>query len=1014
LLRFIEKSLNDDEDQQHFPHRLSDARSPASTATLRIYGENAAAIGVLVLYWYLLFHSFIVGQRTFVAHHDNTNLIAPIFARVADIRSLGEWPLYIDSCHAGLELHNTAQFSVYYPFYPFHYAAMSTPAAAAEAINRAVLGHILLGAVNTFVLCSVVGCGPWGGLCGAVVYCSARNTWIYAAWINIIAPYSWLPLLLAGLVLLHKGRARWGVVAVITSLAMIILASPSQPMIHALLLCGAATCYWAWVSIRRHCEKSFLAICGLLSALVAVFLICAPVIVPTGLDMSKMIRWIGSHGSVVGNMKLPFEACVIDQKSPLTLKYVAMGTGGDGLVGSSFIGWATVLMMIAGLALRKPSVSVTAFAVLSLYGLLSSYGTHCGFAYLNYMMPLVNKIREPSRHLVLFVAGASVLAAIGANTVQKRLPSFAFPIVLGLFLWGAYAQMEPIAALRYSDASRTDYSTPVYQSGLQTLSEISEEPGHSLVKCVGTDPHPQCFSMIACYFSGVVAGVDGTYQPQRFSTHQRVQRLQAHRQDLMRLAGVRFVITPGDNAPGENVPGQAGGPPRYKITRLQSVDYPAIWHGVPFGDNPFILNDTNGAALPEHSGVDVVQSLLDWRRTSQSVTPIKTSHTYRKYIVRTDSPSLFAADTFYSPHWRYRVDGEWMPSSQINVVRQSVALPAGEHRVEMYYRPKGLTFFYVVSLCGLALCAASITKWDVIQGRFAAIFQALLNSFSTIRTADDRSTPLPAASTVVATSQDHATAALNDWWSGTRNTELWLTLAWYEIVLRYRRSMLGPLWLTFSMGLLLLGMGPLYATLFNIPQPKFFPHLTLGIVFWTFLSTSVIDGCNVFITSSRYLKSAAYPLSVFVWRNLTRSLIHLAHHMILFIPVAWWYGIQITPRLTLFVPGLLVALLNLHALTITLGLLCARYRDVGQIVASLLQLLMFLTPVFWFPESLPGRAHFILYNPLAQLIDILRLPFLGAAPASGTWWFLLYFTAVNVTVAALLYVAKRRRLIYWI
>ena len=271
----------------------------------------------------------------------------------------------------------------------------------------------------------------------------------------------------------------------------------------------------------------------------------------------------------------------------------------------------------------------------------------------------------------------------------------------------------------------------------------------------------------------------------------------------------------------------------------------------------------------------------------------------------------------------------------------------------------------------------------------------------------------------VVTAGDHSAATalrtgLADWWSGTKNVELWFTLAWYEIVLRYRRSMLGPLWLTISMGLMLLGMGPLYATLFNVPQSKFFPHLTLGIIFWTFYSTSIIDGCNTFILSARYLKSAEFPLSIFVWRNLTRSLIQSAHHFVLFVPVAWACGVSVTPRLAFLIPGMVVALINLHAMTITLGILCARFRDIGQIVASVLQLLMFLTPVFWFPESLPNRAHFILYNPLAQLIDILRLPLLGAAPASGTWWFLLYFTILNVVVAGGLYVFKRRQLIYWL
>lgn len=253
-----------------------------------------------------------------------------------------------------------------------------------------------------------------------------------------------------------------------------------------------------------------------------------------------------------------------------------------------------------------------------------------------------------------------------------------------------------------------------------------------------------------------------------------------------------------------------------------------------------------------------------------------------------------------------------------------------------------------------------------------------------------------------------------DWWAGTRNTALWLTLAWYDIVLKYRRSMLGPLWLTFSMGLMLLGMGPLYSTLFNVPANKFFPHLSLGIIFWSFFTSTINDGCAVFLAATPYLKASTFPLSSFVWRSLARNIIQLAHHIVLFLPVALWAGITATPRLAWLIPGLLIVLINLHAMSISLGILCARYRDVTLLISSTLQLLMFLTPVFWFPDHLPGRAHYILYNPLAQLLDVLRLPLLGAAPASGTWWFLLYFTALNVIIAAALYTVYRRKLIYWL
>ncbi len=259
-----------------------------------------------------------------------------------------------------------------------------------------------------------------------------------------------------------------------------------------------------------------------------------------------------------------------------------------------------------------------------------------------------------------------------------------------------------------------------------------------------------------------------------------------------------------------------------------------------------------------------------------------------------------------------------------------------------------------------------------------------------------------------------ADSAWADWWAGTRRVDLWGTLAWYDIVLRYRRSLLGPWWITLSMGAMLLGMGPVYAALFGEPLARFYPHLALGIIFWNFLSTTINDGCQVFIGSAPFLKQGSVPRSVFVWRSVSRHLMFLLHHLILYLPVAIWAGLRWNPRMLLVLPGLLIVLVNLHALAITLGFLSARFRDVPNIVTSSLQMLMFLTPVFWFPDKLPARAKFILYNPLAQLLDVVRLPLLGGLPTSGTLWFLLYFTMLNAALAAVLYTTCRRRVVYWV
>ena len=85
-----------------------------------------------------------------------------------------------------------------------------------------------------------------------------------------------------------------------------------------------------------------------------------------------------------------------------------------------------------------------------------------------------------------------------------------------------------------------------------------------------------------------------------------------------------------------------------------------------------------------------------------------------------------------------------------------------------------------------------------------------------------------------------------------------------------------------------------------------------------------------------------------------------------------------------------------------------------QIVTSVMQMLMFLTPVFWLPESLPGRARYILYNPLAQMLDLLRTPLMGGEASSHSWIGILGWTVVCVTGSALLFAKYRRRVVYWL
>ena len=256
--------------------------------------------------------------------------------------------------------------------------------------------------------------------------------------------------------------------------------------------------------------------------------------------------------------------------------------------------------------------------------------------------------------------------------------------------------------------------------------------------------------------------------------------------------------------------------------------------------------------------------------------------------------------------------------------------------------------------------------------------------------------------------------AWRDWWEGTRRIDIWWTLAWFDIVLRYRRSMLGPLWLTLSMGAMIAGMGPLYSSLFSINLLKFFPYMALGIIFWSLFSSMVNDACNTFIASANYLKQGYFPISMFVWRTMARNLIQFGHQIVIYIPIAWWAGISLSWSSLLVIPAFVIMLINAHAVGLALGLVCTRFRDVAQIVASVMQMLMFLTPVFWSAENLPQRGQFILWNPFAQMLDLLRAPLLGGIAHAHSWYGVLAWTAGILIAACVLFAKYCRRVVYWL
>lgn len=259
-----------------------------------------------------------------------------------------------------------------------------------------------------------------------------------------------------------------------------------------------------------------------------------------------------------------------------------------------------------------------------------------------------------------------------------------------------------------------------------------------------------------------------------------------------------------------------------------------------------------------------------------------------------------------------------------------------------------------------------------------------------------------------------AAQARQDIADGLRRWEFWVVMGLQGVKRRYRRSLLGPLWLTISLAVLVAALSTLYGQLMNIPLERYAPHVALGFIAWQFISGLINESTTVFVRNKGWITNIPLPLSIFVFRMIWEHLITMAHNLLVYVGIALIFGINAGFTALLVLPGVFLLLLNSLWVGLLLGTVCARFRDVPQIVQSLVRVAFFVTPVIWMPEQLGTRAYIANFNPFAYFVQLIRDPLLGQVPSTLTWVLATAVTAIGCTTAAIVFTRFRARVPYWL
>lgn len=262
-----------------------------------------------------------------------------------------------------------------------------------------------------------------------------------------------------------------------------------------------------------------------------------------------------------------------------------------------------------------------------------------------------------------------------------------------------------------------------------------------------------------------------------------------------------------------------------------------------------------------------------------------------------------------------------------------------------------------------------------------------------------------------------AITPMQDLLGGLLQWRLWGRLGWLEVKRRYRRTVVGPFWTSISLLVFVTVMSAVGSGLLSKETEEYLPFLLAGMVVWTLLSSIMQESSTVFVSGAGLLRQMRFDYSILVYALLWRNLIVFFHNMIVYFAI---FAIYAPQKLTLVnflaIPGLLILLINGAWLAMLVGMITSRFRDVQQMMQTLLQISMFITPLFWPPESLSGlrRIIFVGFNPLYHLLAIVRDPLLGNMPRANN-----YIAAIIVTVAGwaltlYLYRRFRKRIAYWL
>lgn len=242
-----------------------------------------------------------------------------------------------------------------------------------------------------------------------------------------------------------------------------------------------------------------------------------------------------------------------------------------------------------------------------------------------------------------------------------------------------------------------------------------------------------------------------------------------------------------------------------------------------------------------------------------------------------------------------------------------------------------------------------------------------------------------------------------------------LQLAATDIRLQYRRSSLGPLWVTLTLFAQISVIGLLFSTFFGEGRVDYILHLGSGLILWNFLVTTINESAESLVKSGALIKQVSLPFHVHTLRVVGRNFLLLVHHLLALAPYMVLRG-ELNGWLAFLPVGSVLVLLNLGWLSLAVAVVSARYRDLPAVISGIVVIFFYVTPILWTVDQLGDGllAELVLLNPFLHVISVFRDPLLGNPFPIVSAGILLATAVLGWAFSIFLMKRKSKKIAFWV